>query len=719
MQATERPSAGSAVIEQEGRSKDLDAILRPRSIAVVGASRSPHTIGHQILANLLEHGYGGTVYPVNPFAAAVHSIRAYPRVTEIPEAPDLAVLAVPKDRVLAAVEECGQAGVRGLVVITAGFREVGSEGAAREEELMQIVRAHGMRMVGPNCMGVLNTGPGFSMNATFAPCMPPRGHAAFVSQSGALGLSVLDYAREYGIGISQFVSVGNKPDISGNDLLAYWENDDEVRVILMYVENFGNPRNFLDLASRITRSKPIIALKSGRSGVGARAAASHTGALAASDATVDALLAQAGVLRAASMEELFDMAMAFGEQPLPRSRRTVVLTNSGGPGILVADALEAQGLEVVELAPATVEQLHPLFPEEASIRNPLDMIASATPAHYRGALTGLLADENVDAAVAIFVPPLGIRQEDVAEAIVEAARGCPEKPVLAVLMGREGLPQGRQELHAAGIPAYIFPESAARALLALNRHREWREREPSPPEEVEVDAARGRRIVERAAAEGREKLSELEALELLEAYGIATAPAELAGTAEEAARLAHRIGTPVALKLVSPQVMHKSDVGGVRLGLRSPAEVDAAVDEMLAEVRRNVPDAEVEGVLVQRMVSGGTETIAGISRDPVFGPLVMFGMGGIFVEVLRDVAFRVAPFGRREAEDLLDGIRAAAILRGVRGQPAADREALIAVLLRLSRLAEDLPEVQELDVNPLLARGDGAVALDARVRISR
>jgi acetate---CoA ligase (ADP-forming) len=710
--------AATALLDEDGRATHLDAILRPRSIAVIGASRSTRTIGHQVLANLLEHGFAGTVYPVNPLASSVHSIRAYPSVLEIPEAPDLAVLAVPKERALQAARECAEAGVRGLVVITAGFREVGGEGEERERELMEIVRAHGMRMVGPNCMGVLNTEPGVSMNATFAPGMPPRGHAAFVSQSGALGLSVLDYAREYGIGISQFVSVGNKPDVSGNDLLTYWEEDDDVRVILMYVENFGNPRNFLEIASRITRHKPIIALKSGRSGVGARAAASHTGALAASDASVDALLHQAGVLRAASMEELFDMAMAFGEQPLPRSRRTVVLTNSGGPGILVADALEAHGLEVVELSPGTVEELSPLFPEEASIRNPLDMIASATPAHYRGALTGLLADDNVDAAVAIFVPPLGIRQEDVAEAIVEAARTAPDKPVLAVLMGREGLPQGRQELHAAGIPAYIFPESAARALLALNRHREWGEREASAPVELEVDSARGREIVERAAAQGRTKLTELESLHLLEAYGIATAAAEMAEGPEDAARIAQRVGTPVALKLVSQQVVHKSDVGGVRLGLSSAAEVDAAVDEMLDAVRRNVPDARVDGVLVQRMISGGTETIVGISRDPVFGPMVMFGLGGIFVEVMGDVAFRVAPFGRNEAEDLLDGIRAAAILRGVRGQPPADREALIDVLLRLSRLADDLPEVLELDANPLLARADGAIALDARVTIA-
>src|SRR5215208_516964 len=399
----------------------LEPILKPRSIAVVGASRSPDTIGHQVVANLVRHGFTGAVYPVNPSAAAVHSIRAYPGVAALPDVPDVAVVVVPKQHVLGVAEECGRLGVRGLVVISAGFKETGPEGMERERELMAVVRRHGMRMVGPNCMGVINTAPAVSMNATFAPTMPPFGRAAFVSQSGALGVSVLDYASEYGIGIAQFVSMGNKPDVSGNDVLLEWEHDPAVDVILMYVENFGNPRRFLEIASRISRRKPIIVVKAGRSTVGARAASSHTGALAASDAAVDALLAQAGVLRADSVEELFDMAMAFTGQPLPRSRRTAVLTNSCGPGILAADALERVGLQVVELAPQTVERLRPLFPPEASVRNPLDMIASANAAGYRAALGAMLADPGVDSVVAIFTPPLGVRTEDVAHAIAEVA----------------------------------------------------------------------------------------------------------------------------------------------------------------------------------------------------------------------------------------------------------------------------------------------------------
>ena len=695
----------------------LDAVLKPRSIAVIGASRTPNTIGHQIMANLLRYGFTGAVYPVNPNAAAVHSVRAAPSIGALGEPVDLGVIVVPKERVLDVAAECAEAKVRGLVVISAGFREIGGAGAERERRLVEIVRGAGIRMVGPNCMGVLNADPAFSMNCTFAPTMPPFGHAAFVSQSGALGVSVLDYAKEYGIGIAQFVSMGNKPDVSGNDLLLHWEHDLAVRAILMYVENFGNPRRFLEIASRITRQKPIIVVKSGRSRVGARAAASHTGALAASDSAVEALLAQAGVLRADSIEELFDMAMAF-TQPLPRSRHTAVLTNSGGPGILAADALERHGLDVAELKPATVTRLAPLFPEEASIRNPLDMIASATPEGYRAALDALLDDTGIDAAVAIFVPPLGLSQETVAEAIADVARRHPAKPVLAVLMGREGLPQGKAELHRAGIPAYIFPESAARGLAALRRQREWLARPETPPRALAVDQDRAARIVAAARAGGRSRLPELEALELLEAYGIPTVASRFAVDGDAAARAAAELGYPVVVKVVSPEIVHKSDVGGVRTGLATAVELRSACAEMVEGIRRQMPEARVSGFLVQRMIAGARETIAGLTRDPAFGPLVMFGLGGVYVEALGDVTFRVAPLGPLDAHDLITGIRGSAILRGIRGAPPVDIGALAEVLLRLGRLGCDFPAIQELDVNPLLAFPTGALAVDARVLLS-
>ena len=696
---------------------ELRAILDPASIAVIGASRTRDTIGHQILANLLEHGFTGPVYPVNPHASSIHSVRAYPSVSELPEVPDLAVISVPKQLVNGIAEECGRAGVKGLVVITAGFREVGGAGVERERELVEVVRRHDMRMIGPNCMGVLNTDQAVSMNATFAPAMPPKGTAAFVSQSGALGLSVLDYAVEYGIGISQFVSIGNKPNVSGNDLLTCWEDDPRVEIILMYVENFGNPKKFLEIASRITRTKPIVVLKSGRSIVGARAATSHTGALAASDAAVDALLTQSGVLRASSIEELFDMAMGFGRQPLPASRRTAVVTNSGGPGILAADAMEAYGLELVDLHPNTVEQIRPLFPEEASIRNPLDMIASATPSGYRSALQALLEDPNVDSVVSIFVPPLGVKQEDVAEAIVAAVGQDHSKPVLAVLMGREGLPQGRAELREAGIPAFIFPESAARALAGLARFREWRERKHTLPHDLAIDRERGRQIVARALSTGRTRLNELESLQLLNAYGISTAPAALVHTAAEAAAAADAIGYPVVVKVVSPNIEHKSDVGGVITNVRGPVDTALAYRDVETAVNSAQPTAHIEGMLVQAMVRPGVETIAGITRDRVFGPMVMFGLGGVFVEALRDVQFRLAPISCEDADDMINGIRGARILAGFRGLPAVDRSALATTLLRLAQLALDHPQIIELDINPLLPFPDGVIAADARVRL--
>lgn len=696
----------------------MDSILRPRSIAVIGASRTPGTIGHEIVASLVRGGFTGAVHPVNPKANAICSIKAAPTIGSLAEPVDLAVVTVPKEAVLEVVHQAADHGVGGLVVISAGFREVGGDGRERERLLRDFVRERGIRMVGPNCMGVLNAEPDVRMNATFAPRLPPFGQAAFVSQSGAMGLTVLDYAKEYGIGFAQFVSVGNKADVSSNDLLLAWENDPTVGVILMYVENFGNPAKFLTIASRVGRKKPIIAMKSGRSLAGARAASSHTGALAASDAAVDALLRQAGVLRAGTIEELFDLAMAFSTQPAPKSRRTVVLTNAGGPGILAADALEPNGLELPELSDATVARLQPLFPAEASIRNPLDMIASATPAGYRTALDALLADPNVDSALAIFVPPLGVRQSDVTAAIAEAAQPHLDTPVFAILMGHEGLPQGRAELHEVGIPAYIFPESAARALAARCRYREWQERPPSLIEELPVDREAARRIIEPAVAAGRTRLSEVEALDLMAAYGLQTARARLARSEAEAVSLAAEAGGPVVLKVVAPGILHKTEVGGVQVDLRDEEQVRAAWGRIMAGATEAVGADGIDGVMVQPMVTGGRELILGMMRDRAFGPLVMFGLGGILVEVLKDVVFRIAPLGRLEARDLMDGIRGAALLGGVRGAPPVDRVALEDALLRISQLVVDFPVIQEIDMNPVLASERGVMVVDSRVLLA-
>jgi acetate---CoA ligase (ADP-forming) len=698
----------------------LDSLLRPRSIAVVGASRSPNTIGYQILHNLLRHGYAGAVYPVNPSAASIHSIRAYRSIAEIPDPVDLAVIVVPKQHVLAVAEACGEKGVGGLVVISAGFREIGGAGAERERALMEVVRRYGMRLVGPNCMGVLNTEPGVSMNATFAPTMPPAGPVAFMSQSGAMGVTILDYAAEYGIGVSQFVSVGNKPDVSGNDLIEYWAADERTGVILMYVENFGNPQHFTTLARHITRRKPIIVVKSGRSGAGARAATSHTGALAGADVAIDALFAQCGVIRVDTVEEIFDLAMAFSHQPIPRGNRVAIVTNAGGPGIIIADACEAHGLSVAELSAATRERLVAHFPEEASLANPVDMIASATPQSYRVAVEAVLADPGIDAVIATFVPPLGVRQEDVAEAIVEVARSQTDKPVLAVLMGREGLPQGLAELQGAGIPGYRFPESAVRALAAMYRHRLWLERPEGRVHTFAVDHHRVASILAGAQREGREKLSEVETMRVFEAYGISVAPYRLATSADDAVVAAEAIGYPVVMKVVAASVVHKSDVGGVRVDLADERAVRETFEEIRASVTRRagIQASEIEGVLVQKMVAGGMELIIGVTQDPAFGRLLMFGLGGTFVEALRDVVFRVHPVTDVDAAEMLAGIRGAPLLTGFRGQEPTDVEAVAEAILRVSQLVGDHAAIEELDINPWLGFGEGGVAVDGRIRVA-
>ena len=700
----------------EDDNRTLDPILRPESIAVIGASRRPGTIGYQIVDNLLKHGYEGVIYPVNPKARAIHSIPAYGSVRDIPGEVDLAMVVVPKQYVLDVVDECGEKGIEGLVVISAGFREVGGSGVELEAQLMEKVRGHGMRLVGPNCMGVLSTRPELCMNATFAPTMPPPGPVSLMSQSGAMGVTILDYASEYGIGIADFVSVGNKPDVSGNDLVQYWAEDDRTKVILMYLENFGNPQKFNRLARQITKKKPIVVVKAGRTGVGARAASSHTGALAGADVAVDALLGQSGVLRVDTVEDLFDLAMAFDDLPVPAGNRVAIVTNAGGPGIIIADACEARGLEVVPLSDGTQAALREVLAEEASVRNPVDMIASATPQSYRLVLDRVLQDEKVDAAIAAFVPPLGVKQEDVAEAIV-AARNGHDKPVLAVLMGREGLPQGRAELHEAGVPAYIFPESAAKALAAMYRYRTWLERPEGTFNEYDVDRDAVRRILDEACDAGEEHLAGPDALAVFKAYGIPVLESRIVDSADDAAAAAGELGLPVVMKIESPDIVHKTDVGGVVVDLRSEEEVRVEYEAMMNRVRKAMPDAEIHGVLLQPFVRGGRETIIGGTTDPTFGPLLMFGLGGVYVEALKDVVFRVHPLTDLDARQMVESIRGGRVLQGVRGEPPSDVDAIVDVIQRVSQLMGDNPAIQELDINPFLVQEHGGVALDARIRV--
>jgi acetyl coenzyme A synthetase (ADP forming)-like protein len=698
-------------------SRSLDAILRPRSVAVIGASRKRGTIAAEVFGNLLRAGLPGAVYPVNPRSPVVQSVRAYASVLDIPDPVDLAVIVVPAAQVLGAVEECGQKGVRGVLVITAGFGETGEGGRELEKKLLATLRKYGMRMVGPNCLGVLNADPEVNLNATFSPTFPPFGGVAFSSQSGALGLAILERAKDLGVGIAAFVSMGNKVDVSGNDLILYWEDDPAVSVILLYLESLGNPRRFMEIARRVARRKPIAVVKSGRTEAGARAASSHTGSLAGMDVAVDALLGQAGVIRTDTIDELFDVAMLLANQPVPRGRRVAILTNAGGPGIMASDACESRGLVVPRLGRATQAALYAFLPPEASVKNPVDMIASASGESYQRALSILLADDEVDAVLVVFVTPLVTEASDVAAAILRGAAHT-DKTVLTCFMGRHGVPEAVSSLRAKRFPSYAFPESAAAALARAARYGEWlASPEGTIPELSGIDRSRAAAALDPGENGGR-WLRPDEVRAVLGAYGIPHPGSGEASTAEEAAQLAEAIGFPVALKLASDTITHKTEVGGVVLDLRDAHAVREAFGAMRARLDAAGLGEAMRGALVQRMVPRGVETFVGATRDPSYGPILGFGIGGVNVELWKDVVFRVAPLRDTDARAMIEQIRARALLEGFRGGPKADKAAIADVLLRVGQLLGDHPQVVELDINPLVASEDGVIAVDARIRVA-
>jgi acetyl coenzyme A synthetase (ADP forming)-like protein len=707
----------------------LVSLFRPRSVAVIGASRDITTVSGAVFKNLIGRGFNGAVYPVNPQATVVQSVAAYPDIAAIPGEVDLAVIVVPSRAVLAAAEACGRKGVKAIVVITAGFREVGEEGQALEARLLEIVRRYGMRMVGPNCLGIINTESDVRMNAQFAPADPPAGTVAVSSQSGALGLAILQYATTLNIGVSHFVSVGNKADVSGNDLLEFWEKDPGTRLVLLYLESFGNPRRFIEIARRMARTKPIIAVKSGRTRAGMRAASSHTGSIAGADTAVDALCHQSGVIRTDTMEELFDVAMVLANQPVPRGRRVGIVTNAGGPGIMASDACESHGLEVPILTDATIAKLKGWLPPEASVKNPVDMIASATPALFEKAVAAVLADPNIDSLLVLYVPPIVTNAGDVAESIVrgvaEATRladleGRPHKPVLSCFLGTHGLAESMATLHEGRIPSYVFPESAAIAMARAVQYGAWRSKPPGVLRAFEVDRARASRAIAQAASRGpRTWLDTAGIAEVLAAYGIPQPPSRFAATEDEAVKAAQALGYPVVLKLSSSTLTHKSDVGGVALDLRDDDEVREAWRRMRETLAAIGKLEHMEGATLQPLLKEGLETIVGMTRDPKFGPLVMFGLGGIHVEVLKDVAFRIAPLTDRDAAEMMREVQAFPLLDGYRGAPPADQAAIQELLLRISQLAEEHPSIAEMDLNPVrvMTPGRGVVAIDARIRL--
>jgi acetate---CoA ligase (ADP-forming) len=694
----------------------LTHVLAPRSIAVVGASRARGTVGGELFHNLIDSAFEGPVYPVNASADVVQSVPAYRSVEEIPGEVELAVIAVPGAHVLDAARACAAKGSKALIVISAGFGEAGQEGEQRQRELLEICRGSGMRLVGPNCLGVINTAPGVRLNATFGPSLPPAGGMAFMSQSGALGLAVIERAADPSLGLSSFVSVGNKADISGNDLLEHWESDERTRVIVLYLESFGNPRKFARIARRVGRRKPIVVVKSGRSAAGALAAASHTGALLGSgDVNADALFRQSGVIRTDTLGELFDVASLLSTQPLPEGRRVAVVTNSGGPGIMCADACEAEKLTLPPLSEATQQGLRALLPPEASLHNPVDMIATASARRYTETIKAVAADESVDSVIVIYTPVMGVGPAEVADAIAAGVAGLPRPlPVLAVYVSAQGAPAA---LQAARVPTYEFPEEAVHALARAVRYREWQARPQEPPE-LPADArpAEAASVLASALAGGRPRWLDPHEIEsLLSCYGIGMAESRLVTSANAAGEAARELGCPVALKAVAPTLVHKTEAGAVRLGLRGPSQVVRAAREMHS--RLAAEGHELEGFLVQRLLEDGVEMLVGVVSDPLFGPVLACGAGGTTAELLKDVAVRVTPLTEQDAGDMLRSLSSFPLLQGYRGAPRADVAALEDLILRMSALVDNHPEVLELECNPVMVMPGGAIAADARVRV--
>ena len=696
----------------------LKLFFEPRGVAVIGASRQRGTIGGEILHNLLSFGFKGPVYPVNPAATVIQNIAAFPSIEDVPGPVDLAVIVVPAAAVVEVASACARKGVKALVVISAGFSETGAEGKARQAELMNVCRGAGMRLIGPNCMGIANTNPDVLLDATFAPGVPPRGRVGFSSQSGALGLAIMEFANSLGLGISTFVSVGNKADISGNDLLRYWESDDDTDVILLYLESFGNPKKFSEIARRVGRQKPIAVVKSGRSAAGARATSSHTGALiAASDVTVDALFRQAGVVRTDTLAELFDVASLLANQPLPRGPRVGIITNAGGPAILCADACEARGLEVPVLSGDSQSQLREFLPAGASVGNPVDMIASAPAEHYRRAIEIVGTDENVDSLIVIFTPPLVTRADDVARSIVEAVQQIDnDKPILSVFLSAHDAPT-ELRTEKFSIPSYAFPETAAIALARAARYRQWRDRRetyPSRFEDVRTDEAAA--IVAAALERGDGWLTPDEVAQLCSCYGLPLIEQRVVANVEDAAAAAAELGGEIALKAIAPGLVHKTEAGAVRLRLRNAEAVRNAAREM--SERLSAEGHALSGFVVQKMAQRGVEMLVGVVHDPQFGPVVACGAGGVQVELLKDVSVRLSPLANEDAAEMVRELKTYPLLTGFRGSAPADVSALEEGLLRVSAMVEDLPQIAELDCNPFVVQETGATILDARIRVT-
>jgi acetate---CoA ligase (ADP-forming) len=708
----------------------LDAIFAPKSVAVIGASTTPGKVGHDIFVNILKGGYTGTLYPVNPNARSISSVRAYKSLTEIPDAVDLGIVILPPKAALSSVQEAVEKGVKGIVIVSAGFREIGPEGRAIEDRIVATCREAGVRLIGPNCLGVINPLEAVRLNASFSARMPKAGNVSFISQSGALCTAVLDFAADRNFGFSKFISIGNKADVDELDLLRYLHQDHDTEVILIYVEELRRGPEFIEAVKEITcgdyRPKPVLVIKSGRTSAGAQAAASHTGSLAGTEGVYDAIFLQSGIIRVDSIDELFDFATAFAykneselgkmRRKVPAGNRVAIVTNAGGPGIVATDMTMVSGLELARFKEETIETLASHLPSTANLHNPVDIIGDASIDRYENALGAVIRDENVDGAMVILTPQSMTDVLGTAEAIARIARKS-FKPIMCCFMGVVDVSPGVKYLQERGIPVYKFPENAAKAFGALYRYSKWLNRQHLAQYHLTFDRERAAGIIRDCLARGKTRLGELDGVGILESYGFKVLPTRLATSADEAAAIAAEMGFPVVMKIVSDQILHKSDAGGVIVGVESAEAARQAYDTILARARGYKPDAVVDGVLVQQMAPAGTEVILGLNRYPIFGPLLMFGIGGIFVEVFQDVTFRLAPIGRNEARRMVRQIKGYKLLQGFRGKPKGDIEFIEKCLVSLSHLAINHPEIIELDINPLLvhAEGKGATAADCRM----
>ena len=698
----------------------LDGIFRPESVAVIGASSKRHSLGWEILNNLILSEFKGKVFPINPHADQIHSIKSYKSILAVKDAIDLAVISIPASSVLKVVRECGKKGVKGLVVITAGFKEIGGEGVKLEAELMKIIKRYGMRMVGPNCMGIINTDEDVSLNASFARGRPEAGKIGFLSQSGALGESILSHAKNLGIGISKFVSMGNKSDISGNDLLEEWEHDKNVELILMYLESFGNPRKFTPIAKRISKNIPIIAVKAGRTVAGARATISHTGALAGMDVATGALFAQCGVIRVTSIEEMFDVSKAFLSQPVPLNDKVAILSNAGGPAIMATDACVRLGLDVVELSKEIQSKLRKVLPREAAVSNPIDIIATGGPERYKAALDILIKEKDIGSIICVFIPPITVDAPGVARVIVGANKKT-KKTILSVFMSKNEQEEGVQILKKGGVPVYLFPESAAKALSAMVRRRLWLDKPKGTIKRFKPKREEVRKIFRSVRKNKRLSLTASESFSVLQCYGIKSVKSLTAKNVLDAVESAGKIGYPVAMKIDSLKASHKSDVGGVMLDLRTPEDAKKAFKKIGENAKKaGIAKSDYE-VLIQEFRSGGVETILGVQQNPSFGPLLMFGLGGIHVEILKDVSFGITPLSNIDAKEMVQSIKGYQLLKGTRGQDAVNEDAIEDAIQRLSRLVTDFEDIAELDINPFLVQPKSvqSMALDARIVLTK